>query len=310
MSCHDYKERGGFRFDPSGSVGYNCFNCGIKVGYNPAEAMSSAFTKLLASFGIPENELTAMAGQAWLDAKAADPTIAKKVEEWSPPQTCSKPPPLISVKADDSPWCEVAREYLKTRGMTPDFADFYVSDDFLLEGRLVILFKHRGRLIYWQGRAMDSGIEPRYLGPSASEKEKVFYNYDQLLAHTSEPLFVTEGPLDAISIGEQGISGTGSAFSDWQWGELRKAGKRRPIIFVIDKNSNGYKLGKRALAEGYAVTAMPDNLDDANDGLKAYGRLWLLSHLAATQVSGFQGQVLLELVCDKQQKHGEKNKYQ
>lgn len=313
-SCNDYKERGGFKFDPA-FIHFSCFNCGASAAYSTGKSLSKKFKELLAAFGVPTEELDQVIGRAFLTAKASKATAPAASDKplWSPPKTVPAPKgTLFDVLSDASPWCEVAREYLDLRGLTPHDAKFFVSDfagDYkvsppepALEGRLIIPFMDRGRWIYWQARAMDASIEPRYINPSA-EKEKIFYNYNELASYDKASLlYVTEGPLDAISIGPKAVSFTGSAMSEWHLGELKKAaGRGRRIVFVIDKNDNGHKLGKRALAQGWSVTVMPDNVDDANDGLKAHGRLWLMSHLASTAATGFAGELLLETKCVKKQ---------
>jgi len=305
--CDDYKERGGFKFDIS-TVGYSCFNCGCKIMYKEGERPSKKFKDTLEAFGIPHEEVELLIGKAFFNRSSTSALAAalgpKRPAPWSPPKTVEPPKTFYDVTTDQSIWCEVARAYLEIeRGFKPEPGQFYVSDDKGLQARVIIPFTHRDRLIYWQARVMEKDVEPRYINPT-TDKEKVFYNYDQLWNSTSnEPLFVSEGPLDAYSIGPNAVSLTGSSLSSWHLEELRKVAARgRKIVFVIDKNDNGHALGKIALAEGWFVTVMPDNIDDANDGLKTHGRLWLLSHLASTAVSGFAGQVLLETKCMKKQK--------
>jgi hypothetical protein len=306
-ACDDYKERGGFKFE-AGSIVYSCFNCAAKAVYTEGHSVSKKFKDILKAFGIPADELERVVGKAFFTRdqgpKLGDPP---KKPAWSPPKAVEPPKLLHDVTSDESVWCEVARAYLEVeRGLVPAPNQFFVSDDRYLQARVIIPFTYRGQLIYWQARAIEAGVEPKYINPT-TDKSKVFYNYDELSTGGSSALFLTEGPLDAISIGSMAVSLTGSTLSEWHLEELRKAAARgRKIVFVIDKNDNGLKLGKAALAEGWFVTVMPDNIDDANDGLKTHGRLWLLSHITSTAVSGFAGQVLLETKCEKKQKHSKR----
>ena len=309
--CDDYKERGGFKFEVASLV-FSCFNCGCKAVYTEGGKVSKKFKDTLEAFGIPHEEVERVVGKAFFkrddSSSALASALGPKKLVWSPPKTIEAPPALYDITTDESIWCEVARAYLELeRGIIPVVGQFFVSDFIYLHARVIIPFMDRGRMIYWQARAIESNLEPRYINPT-TDKEKVFYNYDELSAHTHGPLFVTEGPLDAISIGQNAVSLTGSTLSEWHLGELRKTAARgRKIIFVIDKNDNGYKLGTIVLAEGWSVTVMPDNIDDANDGLKTHGRLWLLSHIASTAVSGFAGRVLLEAKCVKKQRKRKTN---
>jgi DNA primase len=113
-------------------------------------------------------------------------------------------------------------------------------------------------------------------------------------------LFVTEGSLDSISIGTTAVALLGSDLSEFQERELTKAASRRKVIFVIDKNSNGYKLGQKVLNHpDWYVTCFPDNIEDSNDALKKYGRLWVVNYVTTSAVKGISGKTLLELKCKR-----------
>jgi hypothetical protein len=147
---------------------------------------------------------------------------------------------------------------------------------------------------------MDDTAKLRYLNPSI-DKEKLIFNYNELL-DGSGVLYVTEGAIDALSIGPA-IAISDSHLSEWKLDELKKAVTRgRRLVFVIDKNLPGYKLGLKALKEGWSVAVMPDGIDDANQCRRKFGRLWLLNHLNTTSVSGFAGEVLLRMKCERKVK--------
>jgi hypothetical protein len=305
--CNDYKERGGFKFEGN-SIIFSCFNCGLKAVFNNDESKrpSNKFIALLAAFGIPTDVVKALVAKHIISigstpqAKKAALDVAAELEKWAPPKTIDAPEgELISIEANGSPWCEVARAYIESRGLTSHDYQFYVTDSKRYEGRLLIPFWHDGRLTYWQARSLDdSCIFPRYLNPTA-DKNKIIFNYDELLTGPSvEPLFISEGALDSISIGKRGAALNGSSISDWQLAELKKVARRgRKLIFVIDKNENGYNLGMKMLSEGWHVAVLPDGVDDANQGRVRFGKLWLLNHLATTSVSGLAGRLLLAAKC-------------
>jgi DNA primase len=113
---------------------------------------------------------------------------------------------------------------------------------------------------------------------------------------------VTEGPLDAISIGRNAVALTGSVLSEFKLNELKKVAARRKVIFVLDKNLNGKKLGLKVLEEStdkhkFYITVLPDNIDDSNDALKQLGLLWLIAHITSTAITGFSAKVTVELKC-------------
>lgn len=300
--CNDYKPRGGFKFDGDG-IHYNCFNCGATHGFKASEghSVSKNFKGLLTTFGIPFEMVERISTNDFFQRRGMinPDTKQKDIQVWSGPKEIDPPDGnLFDITTDDNEWCIVAREYLKqVRGLEPDSWLYFVSDSKRLEGRIIIPFMHKNNLIYWQARSMDDTVySPRYINPFV-EKDKVIFNIDELYERTNTPLFVTEGPIDAISIGSNAISLSGSKISEWQLLEFRKASKYRKLIFVIDKNKNGLKLGLKWLSEGWYVTVLPDNIDDANDAKRKYGSIWLSNHLISTAVTGFAGELLLKMKC-------------
>lgn len=297
-ACNDYKERGAFIYDGD-TIFYNCFNCGLATGFDPTvyKRPSAQFLRLLAEFGIGDDEIKQALGKAFIDSHNRPLTVRPTDKPiWSPPKPIEPPASAVSIMTDDSPWCEIARLYLSERALDPAVCRYMVSDDPKLVGRVIIPYYYRDRLIYWQGRALDDTITPRYYNPPASDKDKLIFNYDEVL-NRGENLYVTEGALDALSIGPA-CALSDSNLCSWKLDELKKAASNgRRIIFVIDKNENGYNLGLEALKQGWAVAVMPDGIDDANKGRRQFGRLWLLNHLASTHVSGVAGEVLLRMKC-------------
>jgi hypothetical protein len=251
------------------------------------------------AFDIPDGEIERCVSLSFFNEKklatSTDPT-EKKLEL----PTAEAPLPTLSVliTTDNSPWCEVAREYLKGRGISPSDTPFYVSDNEKWVGRVIIPYIFREKIVYWQARSMDELITPRYKNPLI-EKENLFFNMDEIYRYTDEPLFVTEGPLDALSIGKNAVALLGSTLSEYRERELKKAAVRRKIIFVIDKNSNGYKLGQKILKLGWFVSVFPDNVDDSNHALQMYGRLWMINYITTAAESGFSGKTILEVRCNQ-----------
>lgn len=300
--CNDYKARGGFKFD-TGKVIYSCFNCAAKAVYDPSlnrHKLSQKMRQVIAAFGIPDTEVS---GTLFFNDRVYVKLTPEQLKLVPPTGEVPLPDGSVLITTDESSWCEVAREYLKLRHIDPSIQPFFVTDDLKYTCRLIIPHYYQGRrIVYWQGRAMDDSIKPRYKNPTV-EKENIFFNMDEINRHTNDPLFVTEGALDALSIGHNAVSLVGSSLSEFRERELRKAASRRKVIFVIDKNLNGYKLGLKVLTDEtleWYVTVFPDNIEDSNDALQKFNRLWVITHLTSTAVKGFQGKLLLRMKC----KHG------
>jgi hypothetical protein len=303
--CNDYQERGGFKFEGD-TVGYNCFNCGAKAVYLPDDpdskySISKNMKEILISFGIPDDEIKKTISLRFFNPNEKKETVTQEKKNLSfPINEIDLPKDSYSILKDDSIWGEIARMYLRNRGIdltTP----FFVSESEKYVGRVIIPYYFRDKIIYWQGRALDDTITPRYKNPVA-DKDNIFFNMDEIYRYTDDPLFVTEGPLDSLSIGRTAVATLGSSLSEFQMRELKKAASRRKIIFVIDKNRNGYKLGMSVLSDdnpNFYVACFPDNIEDANDALQKLGKLFIASHLSSTAVNGFSGKLLLEMKCSK-----------
>jgi len=304
-SCQDYTERGGFKFEEN-NVYYSCFNCGTKCVYDAEKnkhSISKKFKEVLIAFGVPEDEITKTVSFNFFKEKKEIKDEAKKPTGLElPSKEINLPSNSVLVSSNNSAWCEIAKYYLELRSLKVEDFNWYVTDEVSYAGRLLIPYFFKGKIIYWQGRAMDNSISPRYKNPSV-EKNNIFFNMDELYRYTNDPLFVTEGPIDAVSIGKNAVALLGSTLTEFKWNELKKVAKHRRVIFVIDKNANGKKLGSGILKNGEGlelyVTVFPDNIEDANDALQKLGRLWMISHLATTAANGFQGKLMLEQYCSR-----------
>jgi DNA primase len=120
---------------------------------------------------------------------------------------------------------------------------------------------------------------------------------DELYRYTDEPMFVTEGPLDALSIGRNAVALAGSTLTDFKLQELKRVAKKRRVIFVLDKNSNGKKLGLQVLEHDFYVSIFPNNIEDSNDALKELGRIWINSFLISNAKTKLDGKISVELLC-------------
>jgi hypothetical protein len=306
--CNDYKDRGGFKFEGS-KIGYNCFNCGYSAQFDSEKHVVDVPKKMMEvfkAFNIPEGDVLSIVKKNFFE-KGRIIGMANALNSiTNPPEEVKKSisyPTEIGAPrgayklttGNDDPWSHVAIEYLKQRGLSPSDNNFMLANGHY-EGRLIIPYYFRGKVIYWQGRALDDSIQPKYKNPSL-EKDNILFNMDELYRHTDEPLFISEGATDSISIGQLGVALTGSTLTEFKVRELQKAGQRRKIVFLIDKNKNGYNLGLQALELGFSVCCFPDNVDDANHALQRHGRLWLISYIASNNATGFEGKLTIKMKC-------------
>lgn len=101
--------------------------------------------------------------------------------------------------------------------------------------RLIIPVFSNGECIYFQGRSIFKDQMPKYLNPSI-EKENIILNLDNF--DENEYIIVTEGFLDALSIGNQGTSCIGADINDLFLTELFKY-TSKGVIIALDNDERG-----------------------------------------------------------------------
>lgn len=292
--CHDYKERLGIKFE-GGDVGANCFNCGFKARFeNGDRFLSERMRQLLKALQIDDGDLDRFEGKNFFDLKNNPrPPENISVESLSKKKfgTPEQKLPEGSHRLLESPlpFALDAAEYLDKRKILETNYPFYVSEK--LDRRIIIPFYRNNKIIFWQARAIDSNVNPRYKGCSAL-KDAVFFNYDALYRNYRMPLFVCEGLFDALCI--DGLSTIGSTINETKIEILK--GCRRRLIFVLDPDANGAKYGKVALDNGWQVTFAPK--EDVNTSIQHYGRLYTIHQLMLNaQSDSLQTRTNIALRC-------------
>ena len=128
----------------------------------------------------------------------------------------------------------------KRRLLTPKATEkFYAGIDGPLLNRLVIPFyANQSTLLYYQARALDPDVKPRYLNCKTNKKSAILYPYNTL----DNYVVVCEGPLDAISLQLQHVNATaimGSSISEEQLRALKMFNHN--IIAGFDNDEAGRK---------------------------------------------------------------------
>ena len=289
------KKRGGWLFSEQ-KVAYHCFNCGISAVYDECDGnLSKVMRDILAAYQIPADEIHKVIRTSMRHKKANTPKTAKKLKLETKELLLPSHFYELGSHTND-PWDTVATEYLDTRGMSPADYKFYLSDDKMWKGRLIIPMYRKGRLIFYQGRDMTgSKKRVKYLSP-AEGKDSVFYNYDEITKSTEEPLYITEGFFDAFHI--QAIATLGNEMSDIQVKILTQS--RRPKVVIPDRRGDGDRLANQALDLGWSVS-FPDisSCKDVNEAIVKYGKLFVLKSIVDNIFQGLAGRLRVGLFCEK-----------
>lgn len=128
------------------------------------------------------------------------------------------------------------RKYVIKRGFNPNElarhgVGYCTKGEYF--GYLIIPFYTEGKLRYWNARLV-IGSGPRYNNPpkdiTGLGKEFLIYNSDALGLYNQ--VFICEGAINALTMGENAIATMGKSISRYQINELIKAQAKRYIILL------------------------------------------------------------------------------
>lgn len=133
-----------------------------------------------------------------------------------------------------------------------------------LFGYIIIPFFYGGELRYYNARQV-MGNGPRYNNPSKDltglGKEFLIFNYDALSMYRS--VFICEGAINALTLGDRGIALMGKAFSRYQVNQIIKSSCEH-VIILLDPDAKEYAI-KLALElspfKKVKVVFLPENED-------------------------------------------------
>ena len=181
------------------------------------------------------------------------------------------------------------RGYVKNRGFNIDKLSRYgigYSTNGSYFGYLIIPFYYKGQLRYYNARNV-IGTGPRYNNPNKDitgiGKEFIIFNYDALEMYRS--VFICEGALNALTLGDRAIATMGKAISAYQVNELLKSPCQRFII-LLDPDAKRYAINlalKMVTYKKVKVVFLPDG-KDVND----LGRKQTLKLVYQTRYQSYQ----------------------
>lgn len=170
----------------------------------------------------------------------------------------------------DSQLARGIRNYCIRRGFKPeDLAKSgvgYCSKGDLF-GYLLIPFFYNAQIKYYNARNV-MGTGPRYNNPNTNVtglgKEFIIYNYDAL--HMYNSIFICEGAINALTMGERAIATMGKSVSAYQINELIKAPVKRYILLLDpDAKDKAINLALKLVAyKKVKVVYLPEG-KDCND---------------------------------------------
>lgn len=292
--------RGGWLFSGEQAF-YRCFNCGIKASFDPEREFPYCkdMWKVLASFGIPEDEHKPIAYKNRLKDKPFSKPIRKEIniEYLKIPDHFYK----LSEAAPENIIAKKAKAFLwDKKRIKSDQYEFYLSTGDSKEGprenaiaktllnKIIIPYFKDGKLVYYQGRDID---KKKYINASCP-RISIIYGFDKLMRDVQKPLFITEGFWDAFHL--DGVCVLENNITKNQIDILQKSPRRK--IVVPDKKDDTKKLASQALELGWEL-ALPEigNCEDITEAIVKYGKIYVLNSLVSNIFEGFEASIQLDL---------------
>lgn len=148
------------------------------------------------------------------------------------PVDFSRPAKTIPYPEGATNYVDGTMAYLLHRGVTPeDVRNFglFWCDRGRYRGRAIFPVYEQGRLVYFQGRAQWESSDPKFRkslnppkAPGDATSDQVLFNLDR--ARCFPRVAVTEGPIDAIHVGDDAVCTFGKRMSPVQVYKLLSAG--------------------------------------------------------------------------------------
>lgn len=295
--------RGGWSFTNGGETAfYHCFNCGINESFSTEReyAFSKRMREVLDAFLIPKNEYT------FLTLKADKTTISPIAKKTVSHKYIDMPlffKPMNELANDDK---KVYKTFLSDNYdiKLSDYSFFVSNLDVKfdtpenkaiaksLKNRLIIPFFKNGKLIYYQARDITDTSKLKYISANVP-KTNVLFNIDSLNLHTEAPLYVVEGPFDAINV--NGVATLGNELTGAQV-DLLRASKRRKVL-IPDFNGDSNRLMEQFIDNDWEVS-FPEYRHDASDvskAIKRFGRIYTVTDIVKSIKSPEVARVMINL---------------
>lgn len=206
----------------------NCFVCGYNS--NPIETIAYI-----------ENLLTSTEVISYLKDFEGVEYKEEEVKPYELLDNVRLPEGFKNIRRGDSLLGKAARSYVKRRGFNIQEVSragwgYCTTGDYI--GYIIMPFYQEGKLVYFNARKyMFDGV--KFNNPPVEEfglgKSMLIYNVDSL--HLYKKIWVTEGLMNARTIGDNAVSLGGKKYSNYQLNVLLKSSVEK---FIIAFDNDGY----------------------------------------------------------------------
>lgn len=133
------------------------------------------------------------------------------------------------------------KDFVKSRKIS---FECFVATRGKFQNRIIIPLEIEGKIVYFQARRIIETIEPKYLNPTI-DKSNIILNIDKW--DPDKDVIVTEGLLDAMTIGIQGTTCLGAAINDEFIKNILDNLNKGKLIIATDNDEAGKNTVKKIL---------------------------------------------------------------
>lgn len=258
---------------------YKCHNCGISVTFS--HFLEASFPELYNRYRFERiqelRELGLLEDRPKEKEIETDYSLFRTKRDFMFEDEVLKPLIRVDRLPDNHPCKEYVRSRLipenrwKLLYYCKDFVQYVNSllpekfKTYFKEERLVIPYlNEHGKVVAFQGRALDPNIKVRYYTIKLDASSERIFGMERL--DYSKPIYITEGPIDSLFL-PNALAVSGSSF-DTPFVEGLKA--NATIVFDNEPRSPQIcKLVRRMLTRGFRVCLWDENISfkDVNEGI-------------------------------------------
>ena len=141
VCCSDTRQRGGFIINNGDAVTYHCFNCGLKVSWQPGRQLSHGMKKFMRYLNIPDDIINKLSVEALrLLSEEQISTSNSLVPSFITGNLPLNSKPIISYLDNIPDKLIPILEYINARGLFLEDYNFYWTPNTGFNNRLIIPF--------------------------------------------------------------------------------------------------------------------------------------------------------------------------
>jgi hypothetical protein len=239
------KKRFNLRYDDASSIYWNCFNCGKSGTFIDLYAHIKGINTKEAYRLIKRQSFKDLGNAFVKSRKIVKPSVHKGEhfnelrKDW--------------IGANDEPKSVVQSAFkarlvvFMNKRCLPKSYPFYIAWGGCYKGRIIIpVFDGDNNIVYFQARSLEARPAQKYMNPDLTSKKVIIFNGHKF--SRDQYIVVTEGPIDALCVGDQGTCCFGSSVDDVFLGKLLEL-TDKGVVIALDNDEEGQHGIKKIMAK-------------------------------------------------------------